>query len=174
MAKGLRSKVKRAYRALKREKMVGVYKKKLEATVLPLHEKAGFVQEEMMEVKSEEQKVVKHAGVELGTNFVPDHPRPKLNVVHGPLAENDESDIDQVVSFVSTEHRAAASQDRKTTDEAKTVKSVDDAAMEDTTIDLRHSKAIGKHRSRKRKNAVSGKIRKSARHPQNKARRNLF
>jgi len=49
MAKGLRSKVKRAYRALKREKMEGVYKKKLDDRVSSLHKKAGFEQAAVME-----------------------------------------------------------------------------------------------------------------------------
>lgn len=49
MAKGLRSKVKRAYRALKREKMDPVYKKRLGATVEKLHKRAGLEQIEVMD-----------------------------------------------------------------------------------------------------------------------------
>ncbi|KAJ8902105.1 hypothetical protein NDN08_006513 [Rhodosorus marinus] len=165
MAKGLRSKVKRAYRALKRDKMEGVYKKKLDDRVSSLHKKAGFEQAAVME-EDRPERIVRHGGVQLGTTFVPDHERPKLNVVHGPLAETAENS-DAKVSFEPTEHVPQYTE--RALEDAK-----GGSGGRDKDVDMSAGDSKKKTAIRRRKNSVRARTRKSSRHPQNKTRRSAL
>jgi len=95
---------------------------------------------------------------------VPDHERPKLNVVHGPLAETAENSDARVLSFEPNE-RVPQSTERALEDGK--------VGLEGRYKDVDMSAGDSKKKTavRRRKSSVRAKTRKSSRHPQNKTRK---
>ncbi|CAN8066391.1 unnamed protein product [Agarophyton chilense] len=88
MAKSKRSKVKRAYKAMRRAVMEPIHDAKLRDQAEQVYDAIGL---SLPEQRTEEQKMRSrsHGGFELVSTFVPTPEAPKVNVVHGPLANTD-------------------------------------------------------------------------------------
>lgn len=89
MAKGKRSKVKMAYKAMRRAVMEPKHDAKLREQADKVYKAIGLP---LPEERTKEQKMTPrfHGGLELVSTFVPTPKGPVLNVVHGPLAQMDE------------------------------------------------------------------------------------
>lgn len=85
MAKSKRSKVKMAYKAMRRAVMEPIFDAKLREQAGKVYKAIGI---DLPEERSEEHKMRprSHGGSELVSTFVPTPDAPELNVVHGPLA----------------------------------------------------------------------------------------
>lgn len=117
---------------------------------------------------AKQEKTVSHKGVFLSTNFLPDHPRPKLNVVHGPNAVKEEVDEEQMVELIEKESSTV-------------IPSTMDIGEEDTDMEVTERsrekavKAIAKKKRREmRKNSVVRSAGKSnGRHGKNSRKRSF-
>lgn len=115
MAKSKRSKVKMAYKAMRRAVMEPHHDAKLREQAGKVYDAIGLP---MPEERSESAKFKPrfHGGSELVSTFAPTPKGPKLNAVHGPLARDAGMQIpEQVVGFpiVGAAERARKSSGRR-------------------------------------------------------------
>jgi hypothetical protein len=88
MAKSKRSKVKMAYKAMRRRVMEPANDKLLRRQAERVYSAVGLTMPEERSNK-DVMKERTHGGLTIVTNFHPTESGPKLNVVHGPLAQVD-------------------------------------------------------------------------------------
>ncbi|KAA8498365.1 hypothetical protein FVE85_5950 [Porphyridium purpureum] len=177
MAKSLRSKVKRTYRGLKRKVIERKEDERLDKLARKQHAIAGFAQDVDAELPSNAQAAVyKHGGFVPRTNYVPNHARPALNRVHGPRAGVDDAHLEEMAVAALEQASMATRKEKRVKDVAM---AVGDDGDEDVLMEVegvwKSSKKGTKKEYRKKREKLVGVhpsvIRKSSRHPKNKARR---
>ena len=120
MAKSIRSKVKRAYRKAARERLAVKNQERLEQITGKLYDRIGFVrrrqQQQQQQASADTSNVqqARHRGAEIATNFVPTPEPPRLNCVHGPLAERAEAKGDLESMVVVTPQELNPGDERET------------------------------------------------------------
>uniref|UniRef100_A0A7S1XDI5 Uncharacterized protein n=1 Tax=Compsopogon caeruleus TaxID=31354 RepID=A0A7S1XDI5_9RHOD len=169
MAKSIRSKVKRAFRAQRRRIMAPVIAAKDMRRARRLHAAAGFTQSRLV---VEEASPPMHGGTEVVSNFVPTPRGPSLNVVHGPLAgRKEESDAEDEAAMDKDPVEMDVSvmeMERDGKEEVKAVNEKEQRAVEEDGLALAYS-AVPLRTRKKRPNQVAYRPR-TKRHPQNKRR----
>ena len=180
MGKSLRSKVKRTYKGLKRKVIEPHDDARLEKLAAKQHAIAQFTQQEedgTAQLSLAQSAVYSHGGFTPKTNYVPNHERPKLNRVHGPLADDDKRAMD---AEEEPEQQPPRRSGRK---QSSMMSAADDDEDPDVVMKLMASSGMSESKKQKRSSSVRRKkrekivgvspdlIRKTSRHPKNKAHR---